>query len=564
MYILSMQNSVRWALPVMSARMLRNSRSVIQGGDRLAGLDLGERDLQFGRGCPAAPRRCAGCWLVGPMNWPLNRKDRLGWLCQKPKQRFQQVGTAQERRILGRGAAHHHVVAAAGADMAAVEVEFFRGQADLAGFFVKFLGAARPVRPRFCAGWTLTSITPGSGVTEKCEQPLVFRRQVAFQHDLAADLCGGFLDGGESGRASPRRRTAAARRRAAAVARLPPPARCGPGRVRLCPITGSSCGTGRKFSMPNRRRAAPRSGAAETPGAAAAVASARKGRVRLSISACSGSSPGQAVQRQAQADRAVAGDQEHLAGTEEPVAGLPAARAVVDHAAQRQHAADGCWLVPGRTPGPAARVPAGRAAWRPRPARWRAAGVPSTGSSGCPHRPGSTRPGSTCSRSARLRAKSAASCCGRVVGVVVGGEQRRVAPDRLAIRAPVAVQRPARKLLARILLAHDCDCSAAPVRPAVHQPADQPAGIGALGGAHGVGVPLRRVDVGGGDEGRLAAHGQPHVAAGQRAIDALARAPGSPATARRCRAWWSRGVSRMRADRHGEVEGRFRPFRPGR
>src|ERR1700704_788038 len=32
-YSLSMQNSVRCALPVMSVRMLRNNRSVIQGGE---------------------------------------------------------------------------------------------------------------------------------------------------------------------------------------------------------------------------------------------------------------------------------------------------------------------------------------------------------------------------------------------------------------------------------------------------------------------------------------------------------------------------------------------------
>ena len=46
-YSLSMQNSVRWVLPVMSARMLRNSRSVIQGGTGSCRPDLGERDLQL-------------------------------------------------------------------------------------------------------------------------------------------------------------------------------------------------------------------------------------------------------------------------------------------------------------------------------------------------------------------------------------------------------------------------------------------------------------------------------------------------------------------------------------
>ena len=53
-----------------------------------------------------------------------------------------------------------------------------------------------------------------------------------------------------------------------------------------------------------------------------------------------GIGPGQAFQRQAEADRAVAGDQEQVVAAEEPAAGLPAARAVLRDAPQRQHAAD--------------------------------------------------------------------------------------------------------------------------------------------------------------------------------------------------------------------------------
>src|SRR6202012_1062895 len=40
------------------------------------------------------------------------------------------------------------------------------------------------------------------------------------------------------------------------------------------------------------------------------------------------------------------------------------------------------------------------------------------------------------------------------VGVAVGGEERGVVPDFFAVRAPVAVQGPAWKLFAGILLAH--------------------------------------------------------------------------------------------------------------
>ena len=53
-----------------------------------------------------------------------------------------------------------------------------------------------------------------------------------------------------------------------------------------------------------------------------------------------GVGPGQAFQRQAQADRGVAGDEEHDVIPEKPFAGLPAARAILDDTAERQHAAD--------------------------------------------------------------------------------------------------------------------------------------------------------------------------------------------------------------------------------
>ena len=51
--------------------------------------------------------------------------------------------------------------------------------------------------------------------------------------------------------------------------------------------------------------------------------------------------PGQALQRQTQADRQIAGDQKHHIVAEKPFAALPAARAILEHPAQRQHAAGG-------------------------------------------------------------------------------------------------------------------------------------------------------------------------------------------------------------------------------
>ena len=55
-------------------------------------------------------------------------------------QAFQQIRTAQERAIGRRLSAQHNVIAAAGAGVAAVEQEFLGGKAAGSGFFVKNLG----------------------------------------------------------------------------------------------------------------------------------------------------------------------------------------------------------------------------------------------------------------------------------------------------------------------------------------------------------------------------------------------------------------------------------------
>ena len=60
-------------------------------------------------------------------------------------------------------------------------------------------------------------------------------------------------------------------------------------------------------------------------------------------------------------------------------------------------------------------------------------------------------------------------------------------------------------------------------REAVAQAADQFVGALALGRADRVGRPFRAVHVVDRDEGRLAAHGQPHVAGGEFGIDRLAQ-----------------------------------------
>ncbi len=77
----------------------------------------------------------------------------------------EQIRAAQERAVGGRGAAEHDVVAAAGAGVAAVDHEFLGAEPGLTRLLIQRLGDVRPPRPSSCAGWMLTSMTPGSGVT---------------------------------------------------------------------------------------------------------------------------------------------------------------------------------------------------------------------------------------------------------------------------------------------------------------------------------------------------------------------------------------------------------------
>ena len=109
---------------------------------------------------------------------------------------------------------------------------------------------------------------------------------------------------------------------------------------------------------------------------------------------------------------------------------------------------------------------------------------------------------------------------GDLVILALIGKQFGVRPDRLAVLAPVQVQRPARQLLAGVPLALAVVQQATlPVLQAqlVHQVgAQQP-----LGRAHGLGVPFGAVAVVDRHEGRLAALREAHVVAAQVVIDPM-------------------------------------------
>ena len=114
------------------------------------------------------------------------------------------------------------------------------------------------------------------------------------------------------------------------------------------------------------------------------------------------------------------------------------------------------------------------------------------------------------------------ACIGAVVAGFVG-IQRRVLPDRLAVLAPEAVERPARQLLTRVPLAL-AEMHQGVRRIVRAQAVEQLGGQAALVRPHGGGVPLGIVRVVERDEGRLATHGQAHIAIGQLGIDLAADA----------------------------------------
>jgi len=104
---------------------------------------------------------------------------------------------------------------------------------------------------------------------------------------------------------------------------------------------------------------------------------------------------------------------------------------------------------------------------------------------------------------------------------LLGGDQPLVAPDRHAVATPVERESPARQGLARIPLALAV-VQKATGGEAVAQPADQLVRECALLRPDGFGVPFLAFEVVDRDEGRLAAHRQPHVSGRERRIDPVA------------------------------------------
>ncbi len=87
------------------------------------------------------------------------------------------------------------MVAAAGADMAAVEHELLGGKADLARLLVQLLGTRDLVGP--VGGRVDVDLDhAGIGGDGEMQQAVVLGRQIAFEDNLAASLGGRRLDRG--------------------------------------------------------------------------------------------------------------------------------------------------------------------------------------------------------------------------------------------------------------------------------------------------------------------------------------------------------------------------------
>ncbi len=110
----------------------------------------------------------------------------------------------------------------------------------------------------------------------------------------------------------------------------------------------------------------------------------------------------------------------------------------------------------------------------------------------------------------------------RAVAARLVGDEVRIHPHRLAVAAPEAVQRPPRQRLARIPLALP-EVRKPGGRVAILESVIEVAGQPPLVRSESRCVPLSAVGIVAGHEGRLAAHGQPHVAGFQFCVDPLAQ-----------------------------------------
>ena len=533
---------------------------------RLQPGELAEGNLELAN--RVEPRLVDARRLAGRTDEQARKQIRQGRVRQPPgDQTGQQVGATQKRRVGGRGATEHHMVAAAGADMAAIEHELLGGQAGQVGGLVELRGAAHqliPARARMDIDFDHARI----GGDAQHRQAGVARRLIALEDHLQAGLAGARLDrcdqlkilieGG--GRRHEDIETA--------VTRLD--AQRGPGNTRIGSAGGTALAVagiapdllhhtgGRLATTRDRLDAARRDrlghrilarivGCAQLKLMRREQALRLVGVGRMNPGIVGLGHPGQRGQRQPVADRRIAGRQKALVHAQGPGAGLPQLHRLPDAAGRRS-----C-----RTRGRAgARIrldrqnPADRLAQAVRKDPMQTLALHRIVEPGIEHinidrqlllamdevhrilisLEGPLRidaqPGRDIEyefaglRDGRDRVRAGARHQVRQTRMIVNfrRQYRQIADDRLAVASPEPVERPARQLLARIPFALPV-VQQTLIALTGAQPLQQFGRQPALVGAQRLGIPLGAVAVVDRHESGLTALGQAHVARDQIGID---------------------------------------------
>ena len=422
----------------------------------------------------------------------------------------EQVGAAQERGIGGCCAAQHEMVAAAGPGVAPVEHELFGREAREARRLVERLGVLHqrlPVRGRVDVGFQHARIRRDADHLHR----RVARRLVALEDHRQAQLAGGGLD---------------------RVHEVEVVLDCLDGRHEDVEHAMARLGAERRardmrrgFERPGRTLPRRGRGGAALHGDRRARGQGARLRERIAgvhPRVVRRRDPRHGIHRQAQPEGRVAGNQVAVLLAQEPAPGDPA-RARRGIEAQRQDVA-GLLLQALREHAPQAfaleRIvdPRIEGVDVDRQPPFAPQVVPRVLVGGKDEfRIEAERARERVQEAFRLRIRDA------VVLALVRLE-RRVPPDRRAVLAPVARERPARQLLAGVPLALPV-MQQALGREMIAQAGEELGTEQALGGTHRIGVPFGALVVVGGHEGRLPAHGEAHVVPDEVRVHAMPELP---------------------------------------
>ena len=319
---------------------------------------------------------------------------------------------------------------------------------------------------------------------------------------------------------------------------------------RQCP---AATGVGMPSTHARRRSSVQPSDVRQRLARRQAARAARTGRVPSAGSIASGVGPGQAFERQAEADRANRrGPGTCASAAEEPVAATAsAARRPRSTRRSGSTLADRLRRAPARTRCASRSRSSGSASSRPRPRRWPAAAARARGSSGCPRRPGSPAPDRPAAARARRGAKSR--------GVRRASRRRSSSSSANSAGRARPARRPSRQ---RQCSAQRGSCSPGYCLPMRRSAARRPAPSAAAAGAAARSARTRLVGPSAsvfhsarpGRRRRRRSARRPCVRrtspAARLGIDVLAERPGSRCHCASVYGLVTRGVSRMRRDRH--------------